>query len=83
MQYDLAGIDGLLDAWIIPVNKEFIAFIAPVNTGHVYTSIYHVHFAVYVIFMPSHLQSGLIYFWLASFPGSCAEEEKKEPGTHC
>ena len=29
--YDLAGIDGLLDAWIIPVSKAFIAFIAPLS----------------------------------------------------
>ena len=36
MQYDLAGIDGLLDAWIIPVNEEFIAFIAPLSL-HVHT----------------------------------------------
>ena len=42
-----------------------------------------VYFTVYVSFMPSQLQSGLIHFWLASFPGSCAEEEKRELGTHC
>ena len=45
-----------------------------VNIGRVFS---------YVIFIPSHLQSGLIHFWLASFPGSCVEEEKKESGTHC
>ena len=32
-----------------------LAFV--VNTGHVYTNL---HFAIYVIFMPSHLQSGLV-----------------------
>ena len=31
VRYDLAGTDGLLDAWIIPVSKEFIAFIAPLS----------------------------------------------------
>ena len=27
VRYDLAGIDGLVNAWIIPVIEEFIAFI--------------------------------------------------------
>ena len=31
VRYDLAGTDGLLDAWIIPVSEEFIAFIAPLS----------------------------------------------------
>ena len=52
-----------------PLPAAKLAFV--VNTG------------LYVIFMPSHLQSGLIRFWLASFPGSYVEEEEKEPGTHC